>query len=128
MLKYARNHKQGMVSASELAALTGQTELMIRTCLKWFDRHTEIAVTTFSEDMYQLDTNPVLGALPKARIPTASKFWLMKPAPIVVIGAACHYLPVLLDVTVAPRQRDGFRHLAIRDAFAVRFQNPDAVR
>jgi hypothetical protein len=27
LLKYALNHKQGMVTASELAALTGQTEL-----------------------------------------------------------------------------------------------------
>ncbi len=73
MLKYARNHKQGMVSASELAALTGQTELMIRTCLKWFDRHTEIAVTTFSEDMYQLDTNPSSGSLTESPYPDRIK-------------------------------------------------------
>ena len=49
---------EGRRIASELAALTGQTDLMIRTCLKWFNQHTEIAVTAFSEDMYQLTNNP----------------------------------------------------------------------
>ncbi len=58
LLKYALNHKQGMITASELAALTGQTDLMIRTCLKWFNQNTEIATTAFSEDMYQLTNNP----------------------------------------------------------------------
>ncbi|MBI1278856.1 MAG: single-stranded-DNA-specific exonuclease RecJ [Anaerolineaceae bacterium] len=54
LLKYAINHKQGMVTASELAALTGQTDLMIRTALKWFNLHSELVVTAFSEDMYQI--------------------------------------------------------------------------
>ncbi len=58
LLKYALNHKQGMITASELAALTGQTDLTIRTALKWFNLHTEIAVTAFSEDMYQLTSRP----------------------------------------------------------------------
>jgi len=54
LLKYALNHKQGMITATELAALTGQTDLMIRTALKWFNLHTELAITAFSEDMYQI--------------------------------------------------------------------------
>jgi single-stranded-DNA-specific exonuclease len=54
LLKYALNHKQGMITASELAALTGQTDLAIRTALKWFNLHTEFAITAFSEDMYQI--------------------------------------------------------------------------
>jgi hypothetical protein len=47
-----------MGTASELAALTAQTDLMIRACLRWFNLHTEIAVTSFSEDMYQLASRP----------------------------------------------------------------------
>ncbi len=58
LLKYACNHKQGMVTASELAALTGQTDLMIRACLRWFNLHTELSVTPFSEDMVQIATRP----------------------------------------------------------------------
>ena len=58
LLKYALNHKQGMVTASELAARTGQTDLMIRACLKWFNLHSELAITPLSEDMVQLATRP----------------------------------------------------------------------
>nr|MBA3874434.1 single-stranded-DNA-specific exonuclease RecJ [Anaerolineae bacterium] len=54
LLKYACNHKEGMVTASELAVLTGQTDVMIRACLRWFNLHTELSVTPFSEDLVQV--------------------------------------------------------------------------
>jgi hypothetical protein len=57
LLKYAFYHKDGMVTASELAALTGQTDQMIRACLKWFNGHTEFSVKPFSEDQYQVSSN-----------------------------------------------------------------------
>lgn len=57
LLKYAFSHKGGMITASELAALTGQTDQMIRACLKWFNAHTEFLVKPFSEDQYQVTDN-----------------------------------------------------------------------
>jgi hypothetical protein len=54
LLKYALQHKQGMVSASEFAALTGHAEQTIRICLKWFDANSEVKVSGVSEDVYQL--------------------------------------------------------------------------
>ncbi len=66
LLKYALNHKEAMVTASELAALTGQTDLMIRACLRWFNLHTEFAITPFSEDMIQIATRPSPASSPES--------------------------------------------------------------
>jgi single-stranded-DNA-specific exonuclease len=58
LLKYAYRRKQALVSASELAALTGQTEATIRVAFKWFSAHTEFRLTPVSEDVYGIETNP----------------------------------------------------------------------
>jgi single-stranded-DNA-specific exonuclease len=57
LLKYALQNKQGIVNASEIAALTGQTEPIIHTCFKWFNSNTELALTPISEDVYQIESN-----------------------------------------------------------------------
>ncbi len=58
LLKYALQHKQGTVNASELAGLTGQTEQTLHTCFKWFSSNTELTLTPVSEDVYQIESNP----------------------------------------------------------------------
>jgi hypothetical protein len=59
LLKYALQNKQGMVSASEFAALTGQTEAIIHTCFKWFSSNSELKMNAAaSEDIYQIESNP----------------------------------------------------------------------
>lgn len=84
MLKYALQRKSGAVSASELAALTGQTESIIRLCLKWFSANTEMALFPESEDVYHID-------LDKSRTPTKTPDLINR-------------LKVLMDETNAYRQ------------------------
>ncbi len=54
MVKYALQHKGGIVSTSEFAALTGQTEPTIHACLRWFHLNSELMVEPIDEDRYQL--------------------------------------------------------------------------
>jgi single-stranded-DNA-specific exonuclease len=55
LIKYAHHHKGGIVSRSELAALTGQTEQTISASLKWLNTNTPFNLTAMSEDVYQVD-------------------------------------------------------------------------
>lgn len=55
LLKYAHNHKSGLVSVSDLAALTGQTETMIAVCLRWLSAQTALRLTALSEDLYAVE-------------------------------------------------------------------------
>ncbi len=55
LLKYARNHRDGLVSVSDLAALTGQTEALIAVCLKWLMAQTPLRFRALSEDLYSVE-------------------------------------------------------------------------
>jgi single-stranded-DNA-specific exonuclease len=55
LFKYAHNHKGGIVSISELAAITGHTEQTIRTCFKWLDAGTTMRLSLLTEDVYRIE-------------------------------------------------------------------------
>lgn len=55
LLKYAYQQKGGTVSASELAALTGHTEVTIMACLRWLNARSPMQLTALSEDMYLIE-------------------------------------------------------------------------
>ncbi len=58
LLKYALRHKQGIVSRSELAALTGQTETVIEAAFDWLHKPTALSIKTLSDDMTQVTHDP----------------------------------------------------------------------
>jgi single-stranded-DNA-specific exonuclease len=58
LLKYAQRQKDGTVSASEFAGLTGQTEQTIHACFQWFNAKTEFTLTAMTEDVYQVSVDP----------------------------------------------------------------------
>ena len=55
LLKYAYQLKGGSVSVSELAALTGHTEVTIMACLRWLNVRSPMHLTALSEDMYLIE-------------------------------------------------------------------------
>lgn len=55
LLKYAHNHKGGVVEVSELAALTGQTEHTIRVALLWLNTQIPLRMTALTEDRYAVE-------------------------------------------------------------------------
>lgn len=67
VLKFALKHKNGLVSAGELAALTGQTETAIRAGLRWIQAHTELDLSPMSEDVYQITTRAARTDSPAGR-------------------------------------------------------------
>jgi len=92
LLKYAHSHRDGMVSVSELAALTGQSERTISVCLKWLDARTPMTLTALSEDLYTIemdasqplrDAGPYAERLKRLLSETRAyrRFWLNQSAP-----------------------------------------------
>jgi single-stranded-DNA-specific exonuclease len=58
MLKYAHRQKEGTVSASEFAGLTGQTEQTIHACFHWFNAKTEFTLSAMTNDVYEVSFEP----------------------------------------------------------------------
>ena len=58
LLKYAYQHKGGLVYVSDLATLTGQTEQTILRALNWLNRQTTLRLSALSEDLYAVEQDP----------------------------------------------------------------------
>lgn len=57
LLKYALNKKSGIVTASDLAALTQQTERTILACFRWLSANTQMRLVSLADDAYRVLLN-----------------------------------------------------------------------
>ncbi|MCA9906075.1 MAG: hypothetical protein KC547_19600, partial [Anaerolineae bacterium] len=57
LLKYALNKKNGVVTASDIAALTQQTERTILACFRWISANTQLRLVSLADDSYRVLPN-----------------------------------------------------------------------
>jgi len=55
LLKYAGNNKAGLVTVSDIAALTQQTEPTILACFRWLAANTRMQILALADDTYRVE-------------------------------------------------------------------------
>ncbi|MCC6616208.1 MAG: single-stranded-DNA-specific exonuclease RecJ [Anaerolineae bacterium] len=55
LLKYAASNKAGLVTISDIAALTQQTERTILACFHWLAANTRMRIVALADDSYQVE-------------------------------------------------------------------------